>query len=309
MTSVRRLSLVALLVATTPSKRALAQTPSQAPLRTHLVLLGTGTPNADPDRSGPSVAVVVDSTAYIVDAGPGVVRRVAAAARVTRLRALTMERLRLAFLTHLHSDHTLGLPDLMFSPWVLGRTTPLEVYGPPGTRAMTEHLQAAYAEDIDIRLHGGEPSNKTGYGAHGHDVAPGVVYEDSLVKVTAFAVQHGNWPHAYGYRFDTPDRSIVISGDTRATDAVAAACHGCDILVHEVISAKTLAQRTPEWQAYHHAYHTTGTELGTVAAKARPKLLVLYHQLPPNFDEAELLGEVHQHFTGRAVSGRDLDVF
>lgn len=96
---------------------------------------------------------------------------------------------------------------------------------------------------------------------------------------------------------------------TRPGDAVAEACHGCDILVHEVISATHLAGRTPDWQAYHHAYHTTGTELGEVAAKARPKLLVLYHQLPPNFDEGELFGEVHQHFKGRVVSGRDLDVF
>lgn len=162
MTFPRSLSLVAVLVATVPIHVLLGQSARDVSPRTRLVLLGTGTPNADPDRSGPSVAVVVDSSVYIVDAGPGVVRRVAAAARAAPLPALTMERLRIAFLTHLHSDHTLGLPDLMFSPWVLGRTTPLEIYGPPGTRAMTEHLQAAYAEDIDIRLHGGEPSNKTG---------------------------------------------------------------------------------------------------------------------------------------------------
>src|SRR5438067_482260 len=89
---------------------------------------------------------------------------------------------------------------------------------------MVEHLQAAHAEDIEIRVHGGEPSNKTGYGGAGHDVPAGVVYRDSLVTVTAFEVPHGRWPHAYGYRFDTPDRSVVISGDTRASDAVVRAC-------------------------------------------------------------------------------------
>src|SRR5437868_5696054 len=105
---------------------ALALAHAQSP-RTRVVLLGTGTPNADPDRSGPSVAVVVDSSVYVVDAGPGVVRRAAAANRADKTLPLGMPRLTIAFLTHLHSDHTLGLPDLMFSPWVLGRTVPLAV--------------------------------------------------------------------------------------------------------------------------------------------------------------------------------------
>jgi ribonuclease Z len=279
----------------------------RAPVRrTHVVLLGTGTPNPDPDRSGPSVAIVVDSSVYIVDAGPGVVRRVAAAGSKTKLAALTLPKLRIAFLTHLHSDHTVGLPDLMLSPWVIGRTVPLEVYGPPGTRNMVEHLQAAYADDIEIRLHGGEPSNKTGYETHAHEVLPGVVYRDSLVKVTAFAVSHGKWEHAYGYRFDTPDRSIVLSGDTSLNEAVATACNGCDVLVHEVITAAHLAVRTPDWQAYHRAYHTPAPELGRIAAKAKPKLLVLYHLIPTAFSETELLGEIRRGFKGRVVVGRDL---
>jgi ribonuclease BN (tRNA processing enzyme) len=272
------------------------------PVRTHVILLGTGTPNADPARSGPAVAIVVDSNTYIIDAGPGIVRRAAAA-------KIPMTSLRIAFLTHLHSDHTVGLPDLMLSPWVLGRTTPLAVYGPPGTTAMVEHLEAAYAQDIDIRLHGGEPSNKTGYGGKGHDVPAGVVYRDSLVTVTAFEVAHGKWPHAYGYRFQTPDRIIVISGDTAPSDAVARACSGCDVLVHEVISSESLKGRTPEWQAYHRAYHTPGYELGDIATKARPKLLVLYHQLPSGIADAALLREVHTRYKGVVVSGKDLGVY
>jgi ribonuclease Z len=271
-------------------------------LRTHVILLGTGTPNADPTRSGPAVAIIVDSNTYIVDAGAGIVRRAAAA-------KIAMSSLRIAFLTHLHSDHTVGLPDLMLSPWVLGRTVPLDVYGPPGTTAMVNHLQAAYAEDIEIRLHGGEPSNKTGYGGKGHDLPVGVVYRDSLVTVMAFEVPHGKWPHAYGYRFQTPDRTIVISGDTSPSDAVAAACNGCDVLVHEVISSKSLESRTPEWQTYHRAYHTPGYELGDIAAKARPKLLVLYHQIPPGVSDEELLREVHTHYHGVVVSGKDLGVY
>ena len=275
--------------------------------RTRVVLLGTGTPNPDPDRSGPAVAVVVDSTAYLVDAGPGIVRRAAKAARDDSIRALTMPRLRIVFLTHLHSDHTLGLPDLMFSPWVIGRTVPLEVYGPPGTAQMVEHLNAAYKEDVEIRLHGGEPSNKTGYGGKSHEIMPGVVYRDSLVTVRAFAVPHGKWPLAFGYRFDTPDRSIVISGDTRASDAVVTACNGCDVLVHEVISDSALVPRTADWQAYHHAYHTTARELGELAARAKPKLLVLYHQLFASEDV--LLAEIRSRYAGAVVSGKDLGIY
>jgi ribonuclease Z len=277
--------------------------------RTRIVLLGTGTPNADPDRAGPALAIVVDSSVYLVDAGAGIVRRAAAAARDDSIPALGAAHLRIDFLTHLHSDHTVGLPDLMFSPWVLGRTAPLDVYGPPGTASMIDHLDAAYAEDVDIRLHGGEPSNKTGYGGRAHEVAPGIVYRDALVRVTAFAVQHGAWPHAYGYRFDTPDRSIVISGDTRPSEAVVRACDGCDVLVHEVYLSSALDTRSADWQAYHHAYHTTSLELGGIAARTRPKLLVLYHLLPPGVSDSALIADVRQTFSGAVRVGRDLGVY
>lgn len=279
-----------------------AQQSTHKAVRTHVVLLGVGTPVANPARSGPAVAITVDSNVYIVDAGPGIVRRASAA-------KLPMPSLRVAFLTHLHSDHTVGLPDLMFTPWVLDRTVPLEVYGPPGTEAMVGHLQAAYAEDIDIRLHGGEPSNKTGYGGRGHDVPAGVVYRDSLVTVTAFEVAHGKWPHAYGYRFDTPDRSIVISGDTSPTDAVVRACNGCDVLVHEVISSKSLDGYPADWQAYHRAFHTPSRALGEIAAKARPKLLVLYHLIDPRVSQSDLVGEIRAAYHGPLVVGRDLGVY
>jgi ribonuclease Z len=197
----------------------------------------------------------------------------------------------------------------MFSPWVLGRAVPLDVYGPSGTAAMVRHLNEAYEQDVDIRLHGGEPSNKTGYGGRGFDVSAGEVYRDSLVRVTAFEVPHGTWPHAFGYRFDTPDRSIVISGDTRPTDVVAAECNGCDVLVHEVISSADVASRTPDWRAYHRAFHTPSIELGDIATKARPKLLVLVHQIPMKVSDAQLVAEVKAHYAGIVVSGHDLDVF
>jgi ribonuclease BN (tRNA processing enzyme) len=280
------------------------------PTRTRVVMLGTGTPNADPDRSGPAVAIVVNNAVYLVDAGPGIVRRAALAARTDSIGALSSENLRRVFLTHLHSDHTTGLPDLIFSPWVLNRTAPLEVYGPPGTTRMVDLLEQAYSEDVAIRLRGGEPSNKTGYAAHARDVSAGEVYRDSSVVVTAFEVPHGKWEHAFGYVFKTADRTIVISGDTRPSDAVVRACNGCDVLVHEVYDAEGFKLRTPDWQAYHSAYHTSSYELGELARRARPKLLVLYHQLYMGHStDSSLVSQVKTRFRGVVVSARDLGVY
>jgi len=273
-----------------------------------VVLLGTGTPNADPDRSGPAVAVIANGTPYLVDAGPGIVRR-AAAARRNGVAALASESLRTVFITHLHSDHTLGLPDLIFSPWTLERVVPLEVYGPPGVAAMTQHLLEAYAQDIDIRLTGGEPANKTGWKAQAHEIRPGIVYRDSNVTVTAFAVPHGSWPDAYGYRFQTRDRVVVVSGDTAPSDAIVEQCNGCDVLVHEVYSTEGFKRRPPEWQRYHARYHTSSVELAAIATRAKPKLLVLYHQLFWGTSEADLVKEVTALYNGKVISGKDLDVF
>jgi ribonuclease BN (tRNA processing enzyme) len=280
------------------------------PTHTRVVVLGTGTPNSDPDRSGPAVAIAVNDAVYLVDAGPGIVRRAALAARVDSIRALANENLRRVFLTHLHSDHTTGLPDLIFSPWVSGRTAPLEVYGPPGTARMVDLLEQAYSEDVAIRLRGGEPSNKTGYAAHARDVGAGEVYRDSNVVVTAFEVPHGKWEHALGYVFKTTDRTVVISGDTSPSDAVVRACSGCDVLVHEVYDAEGLKNRTPDWQAYHSAYHTSSYALGDLAARANPRLLVLYHQLyMGRGTDSSIVAQVKTRFRGNVVSARDLGVY
>ena len=203
--------------------------------RTRVVMLGTGTPNPDPDRYGTSVAVVVDDTSYLVDFGVGVVRRAAAAER-SGIKALNVVNLTHAFATHLHSDHTLGLSDLILTPWILERDKPLAVYGPRGLRAMANHLVSAYEADLNVRITGGEPAHK--YNPRTVDVheitAPGIVFRDDRVAVTAFAVKHGAWPQAFGYRFKTPDRTIVISGDTGPDSKIEEQCQRCDVLVHEV---------------------------------------------------------------------------
>jgi ribonuclease BN (tRNA processing enzyme) len=282
--------------------------PTQA-ARTRVVLLGTGTPNDDPDRWGPAVAVVVNDQVYLVDAGVGVVRR-AAAARAAGVTALTAASLSRVFLTHLHSDHTLGLPDLMFSPWVLERKVPLDVYGPSGTAEMTKHIEAAWQDDIAIRLYGLEPQETRNYRAIVHQIKPGRIYEDANVKVDAIAVAHGSWPEAFAYRFQTSDRTIVISGDTTPLDAVAAACNGCDVLMHEVYSAEKFKLRPPEWQRYHAAFHTSTVELAALAAKAKPRLLVLYHQLFWGATDEDLVKEIRAAgYQGAVVSGQDLHVY
>jgi len=277
--------------------------------RTRVVVLGTGTPNPDPDRFGPSVAIVVDDDSYVVDFGVGVVRRAAAAER-SGIAALAAPKLTRAFATHLHSDHTLGFADLILTPWILERETPLEVYGPRGLRAMADHLVAAYADDIRIRRTGGEPAHKYDPRiVHVHEIAPGIVYRDARVTVTAFAVKHGAWPQAFGYRFQTPDRTVVISGDTGPESGLEDQCQRCDVLVHEVYSEAGFAKRPADWQAYHSRYHTSSRQLAAIAQRARPGLLVLYHQLIWSSTEEDLLKEVRSVYDGSVVSAHDLDVY
>jgi len=284
----------------------------EQPGRSALVLLGTGTPNAESDRAGSAVAVVVDSVAWLVDAGPGLVRRATAAseAGITALEPARLDRL---FLTHLHSDHTLGYPDVIFTPWTLGREHPLEVWGPPGTAAMTEHILAAWHEDVTNRIEGLEPANTGGWRVNVHEIdrgmVPGVIYHDERVEVTVFRVRHGEWEHAYGYRFDTPDRVFVISGDTVPTDSLIAHARGCDVLVHEVYSQAGFDRRVPEWQRYHAASHTSGPELARIAQQVRPGVLVLTHQLLWGATPEELVAEITAIYGGAVVYGRDLAVF
>ena len=276
--------------------------------RTRIVLLGTGTPNAEPDRSGTAIAIVVDDTPYLIDCGPGVVRR-ANAARKRGIDALRPSNLKHLFITHLHTDHTLGYPDLIFTPWVLERDEPLRVFGPVGTKKMTDHILAAYDEDIRIRVDGLEPANTEGYKVNVTEIEPGVVYRDDKVTVKAFSVRHGSWKHAFGFRFETPDRVIVVSGDTAPTPALIDAARGCDVLLHEVYSQAGFDQRSPIWQRYHASFHTSTEELALIARDVKPGLLVLYHQLFWGATDRDLLREIGQGYSGRVVSGRDLDVY
>lgn len=287
-----------------------AETKNSPPTSPHtqVVMLGVGNPNADPERSGPAVAIVVNDTAYLVDCGPGVVRRAAAAER-KGIKALGAKRLKTVFITHLHSDHTLGYPDLIFSPWVLGRSEPLTAYGPKGLRDMTGHIEKAWKKDVRVRTQGLEQANHTGYKVVVHEISPGVVYRDENVTVTAFAVKHGIWDLAFGYQFQTADRRIVISGDTAPTDAVVEACNGCDVLLHEVYNPNGDELKEPHWKEYFRTFHTSPKELGDIATRAHPKLLVLYHLSMERLPEEDLVEQVRKSYSGKFVSAKDLDVY
>src|SRR5712691_5991473 len=207
---------------------------------TQVVMLGTGTPRPDPNRSGPATAIVVNGTPYLVDFGAGVVRRAAAAyGKGVKAFGAGGVNIRTAFLTHMHSDHTVGYPDLIFTPWVMGRKEPLVVYGPKGIAAMTENILRAWQVDIGGRVNGLNGHNPTGYKVNAYEIAPGVIYRDRNVTVTAFPVRHEEMTDSFGYRFDTPGRSIVISGDTAPTQAIIDHSHGCHVLIHEAYSMAT----------------------------------------------------------------------
>ncbi len=298
---------------------AAQQQPSTAvPSKTQVVLLGTGNPFPDPDRSGPATAIVVNGSAYLVDFGPGVVRRAKAAMFERGIKALEPTNLTIAFATHLHSDHTVGYPDLILTPWVMGRKVPLEVYGPKGIKAMTDHILEAWQVDIEERIstETWQPRNYGDtYKVNVHEIRPGVIYKDANVTVTAFPTEHA-FPETYGYRFDTADRSVVISGDTTYSQTTIDACHGCDVLIHEAQTLESLAKR-PEIQPYMAKYHTTTTQLAEIASKAKPHLLIIYHasivlrpgMRPQASSPEQVLKEVLSGYSGEVVVGRDLDVY
>lgn len=272
---------------------------------TKIIMLGTGTPRPNPDRSGPATAIVVGDRAYLIDFGPGVVRRAAAAA-AKGYPAVDPVNIKVAFLTHLHSDHTAGYPDLMLTPWVFGRKE-LDVYGPEGTEEMTRHLIAAYRQDIDNRTKGMEHAPPLVVRAH--DVQPGVVYKDDRVTVRAFAVAHGEWRQAFGYRFETPDRTIVISGDTSPSDELVANCQRCDVLIHEVQLPSYNVKIMPDWPAYRARYHTTTDQLADIANRTKPGLLVVYHNAANEAGLKEILRQIQRTYHGQVVISHDLDVF
>jgi ribonuclease BN (tRNA processing enzyme) len=300
----------AVLAAASHPARVAALDGATRPESTTVILLGTGNPYPSAKAQGPATAVVVGRRIFLFDAGPGVVRQMEAAGLPVRRGPVTA-----LFLTHLHSDHTLGYPDLLFTSWVMGRRSALRVYGPPGTQRMTEHILAAWDEDIHIREQGLEHAAPGGYRADVHEITGGVVYDSAGVRVRAIPVAHGSWKWAFAYRVDSPGKSIVLSGDTSPSPALEEAARGVDLLVHEVYPESRLAPESrpsgEDWPRYMRSFHTSDHELGALAGRAQPKKLVLVHvssRLGAT-DEELLRGIREGGFAGPTVIGHDLDRF
>ncbi|MEY2459650.1 MAG: hypothetical protein QOG30_1480 [Acidimicrobiaceae bacterium] len=294
--------VVIALITCCPFLRAGAQAAAVSPAdSTVIVTLGTGTPRPLPDVMGPATAIVVGQRVFLFDAGEGVERRLAAA-------HLPINGVTALFVTHLHSDHVLGLADLIFTSWTSGRDQPFPVFGPPGTKAMIEHLYEAFAVDINEREF--DFGVAGGYRVSAHEISPGVAYDSGGVRITAFAVDHGRLT-AYGYRIDTPTRSIVISGDTRPSETLVRMATGVDVLIHEIQpSGPTQLAGRPsvDWAKYIAGHHTTAIQLGELAARAKPKLLIVSHN-GRRAPAAQLLTDIRRAFGGNVVIAEDLQRF
>lgn len=275
---------------------------------TRLVLLGTaGGPTPKAARAAPAQAIVLGDRVYLVDCGDGVARQMT-------LAKLPFKDLRAVFITHQHSDHNAGYGPLFLLGWTSGISSPVEVYGPPPLVAMTKSLLGAYEFDLTTRMvDEGRPPlaalMRTRELTHG-----GPVFQDDRVRVTATLNQHPPIEHSFAYRFDTADRSIVISGDTTYAKNVGALARGADVLVHEVLYRAFFerpdAPLTPEIRRHIIASHTDVEDVGRLAAEAGVKTLVLTHFVPSEptgaIPDGVWLAAARKHFSGEVILGRDL---
>ena len=291
-------------LALTATPATWAQEPERStPESTTVVILGTAS-HPEPSAAGPATAVLVGSRIFLFDAGAGVERQLSAA-------GLKTNGVSAAFLTSLVIDHTLGYPDLLLNSWLNGRSEPLEVYGPPGTNAMTEHILAAYAEDISARTRRQIPSGEFlgkppgSERASVHEVRGGLVYDKEGVRITAIRVPF--WPHeyAFGYRIETPQRTIMISGGGVSGKAFEEAAREVDVLVHEVYASADINAGA---RALVTFAQTSDSAVGALAARAAPKLLILTHIIPgPRANQERLLANVVSGgFKGHTVIAHDL---
>jgi ribonuclease Z len=269
-----------------------------------VTLLGTGCPPPVMHRFGPSTLVEAGEQKLLFDAGRGALQR------LTQLK-VRWQDVQGVFLTHLHSDHVVGFPDLWLTGWLVGprRNVPLQVWGPRGTKKMMSHLEQAYEYDIRIRLYD-DRAAPDGVVILAEDISEGVVYEQGGVKITAFEVDHTPIKPAFGYRIDYAGRSVALSGDTRVSENLIRYAQGVDVLVHEVAAPETFqrAGSPPERAKSVIAHHTTPEQAGEVFARTQPKLAVYSHIVLPTATEQDVIPPTRKTYAGPLELGEDLMV-
>ena len=269
-----------------------------------VTLLGTGTPVPAMNRFGPSILIEAGDHKFLFDAGRGAMQR------LTQLK-VRWQTIDGVFLTHLHSDHVVGFPDLWLTGWLVGpgRDRPLRVWGPRGTQKMMSKLEEAYEFDIRIRLYD-DRAAPNGVVLLAQDIVEGIAFEKDGLKITAFEVDHSPvWP-AFGYRVDYGGRSVVLSGDTRVSQNLIRHAAGVDLLVHEVASPESFQRAgvRPERAKSVIAHHVTPEQAGEVFAKTKPRLAVYSHIVQPDAGDQDLIPPTRKNYAGPVQVGEDLMV-
>jgi len=257
-----------------------------------VTLLGTGTPFPNAERFGSAILVEVADKKLLFDCGRGVVIRLTQA-------GATPKEIDGLFLTHLHSDHIVGIPDFWLTGWFLGRNKPLPIWGPQGTSNMAKHLVQAFAFDIHIRESAPDPVPGKGVEIDAKEIEQGEIYNDGSARVSAFLVDHGTVKPAFGYRIDSASHSVVISGDTKFCQNLVNFAKGADCLIHSAWSADSKNTTPPSKRSIASA-----EDAGRVFAIVKPKLGVVYHYK----DEDGLEDAVRKEYNGPFVVAKDLTV-
>jgi ribonuclease Z len=288
--------LLTLAAVTVPPK---AQTAVPPPNEIRVTLLGTGTPRPLMDRFGPSILVEAGSEKLIFDVGRGAMQRIfqlnVSYADITGV-----------LLTHLHSDHTVGLPDLWLTGWLISnRMRPLELWGPLGTRKLADGLRSAYSFDLGIRV-GNDKAAEEGSRIDAKDIGEQIVFERGGVKVTAFLVDHGLVRPALGYRVDAGGHSVVLSGDTRYSPNLIAHAKGVDLLIHEVGAASPELLRTDARIRGIIDQHTTPERAAEVFNEVKPKLAVFSHLVLRGVSADDAVRTTRLTYAGPLQLGEDL---
>ena len=267
-----------------------------------VTLLGTGGgPPVRPDRAGIATLVEVGGDSFLFDAGRSCMERLVRA-------GLPMDAVSKLFITHLHSDHVIDIPDLMLSPWSApsARKVPFEVWGPRGTRDMMLHLQKAFTFDIRMRRDEDEQASPEGIKVIAHDIREGTIYEANGVRVSAFLVDHGPVKPAFGFRVDYAGHSVALSGDTRPSDNLVKHCQGVDVLIHEAVDAEAFRRLNPSERLFQAVlnHHTTPEQAADIFKRTSPRLAVFSHSA----GTPSIVNQTRKFYSGRVEMGEDLMV-